>query len=100
MNLQQAIIELKCCLSKVIEVADSKVYKLAIKKGHQTLATDLEDVKHYLQNTLDNLQDLLDIQFVESLEIDLSKCVPFTKEMYERATTLTEGMEVNLDEDL
>jgi len=100
MNLQQAIIELECCLSKVVKVSESEAYQLATKEGHSSLATDLEDVKHNLENTLNNLQDLLDIEFIESLEIDLNECVPLTKEMYERATKLTKNMEVDLNEDL
>lgn len=60
MNLEQAIIDLESCLSKVTEVANSKVYQLAVKEGHPNLKSNLENVEQYLECTLHWLGELLD----------------------------------------
>lgn len=56
MNLEQAIIELENCLSKVIEIANSEVYH---KEGHPILETNLEDNKHYAKYFINAWKDVL-----------------------------------------
>lgn len=117
MSLEQIIINLETIATVIKEISTLADYTKAVELGHPNLKTNLADVEHYLEDTLIRLEELRDIQFVESLDIDLSKCIPYTEDMqtlnkylleavpmsedlYTKATELTKGMVADFNEEL
>lgn len=46
------------------------------------LQTNLAKAEHYLEDTLTIIEELKDIEFIESLNVGLNKCIPYTEDMY------------------
>lgn len=64
------------------------------------LQTNLVKAEHYLEDTLTIIEELKDIEFVKSLNVDLKKCIPYTEDMYYRDIELTKNIiDFNKEED-
>lgn len=98
MNLDQIIINLETISTVIKEIVKLDDYIKAVELGHPNLKTNLADVEHYLEDTLIRLEELKDIEFLDSL--DLNEAVLMSEDLYLRATELTEGMTVDFDEEL
>ena len=98
MILDQIIINLETISTVIKEIAKLDDYTKAVELGHPNLKTNLADIEHYLEDTLIKLEELKDIEFLNSLNLD--ETVPMSEDLYLRATELTKGMIADFDEEL
>ena len=97
MSLEQIIINLETIYTVIREIANSSTY-INLSKEHNKLYSNLADVEHYLKDSLIRLEELSkEEKFLDLL--DSYEAVPLSEDLYTRATELTKGMVVDLDEE-
>lgn len=77
MSLEKVIINLEM-ISTIVTLMKS--YNKDILND-TILQTNLTKAEHYLEDTLTIIEELKDIEFVKSLNVDLKKCIPYTEDM-------------------
>lgn len=96
MSLEKVIINLEMIFTIVTLM---KSYNKDIL-NNVILQTNLTKAEHYLKDTLTIIEELKDIEFIESLNVKLEECIPYAEDMYCIDTELTKDIiDLNKEED-